>query len=435
MSTQQSPGLAALGLTGEGVVRTGAVGEAGSLIEGGSDEKPSKRDGGLEKQSAVEKIAKPIKPIRDKSGAPAPSAAGRGPDGRFLPVTNPDGSADPLFEAKADKLDAVSSEQPVETPDGEQDGQPEDSGAEKFMFGGVEFESREKAEQAFRTQRGMHKRMESDRQAALKNRDEHIGAYSQLRAEYDRLVEYVNGGGQPVTEGRTAGDGASYTGDVFVESLGKEGWTTFQSMYEQSPARAIAWLQDQNQQYTDARVEAKIDAKLRELTERYDSDLEPVREKQAQHKALVNVTDFFYSQADAVDDNGEYLYPEFREQEGADPSEERKRILSVLDGFMPIWQELVEASPQSWHSPVFLKQAMRAYRADLKSGAVGRGESPASDALLDSVRDQAGAAGRAVVDGGSPTRPASRTARDEKTAFVRELVGANKKSPFGNFSS
>lgn len=323
----------------------------------------------------------------------------RGPDGRFLP-------ADPSKIAAKSAPDELQ-QQPAKTQAQEDPNAP--APPAKITFMGREFESMAQVEQAHKTMLGRlrseHARAAENYTAALawKNRAEELEREIATRAQAPQ---------QPTTAGRPGGapaqPGSSPSSEeqAFAETFD---WRTYLSLQKEDPIAAEYFRMQQFQEFTDARLEAKLAPLMR-----------PVQEQREQQEFRGKAVQAFSQVAAEVDDEGNPMWPEMADEQARYAIGE-------------IWaQSGLDAS--SALSPYAIRSAIAHYR--LKYGS----RPPASHTLTNpqaaaqkvaqSVA-QAAPARNGVVE--PPPTPGVRTtgqqvqdfASEYKARFRRDILGEN----------
>jgi hypothetical protein len=234
---------------------------------------------------------------------PAPKNRTRTPDGKFAPE-----------EARA--TEQQDGQQQIEDAGQEQEGQ--ESGP--FEFGGVRFETREKAEQSFKTLRGMHRAMEQrSAEAEQKHQEartrawELHNAYQAAQAELAQL----RAGTQPI---------ATQPGQPATEAKPGEGkidWTLYREIRKQSdaagrPEIAEQWLQEQNDRILRANTEKMVIDMLADKLQPLEALTQEREYDQAKHVVFAHTEAITNKLASYVNRDGRATYPELHDSQMAD---------------------------------------------------------------------------------------------------------------------
>lgn len=176
----------------------------------------------------------------------------------------------------------------------------------KFTFGGVEYESQEKAEHSFKTLRGMHRALErkaeEQRMAALEERQRRFELEQRLAA---LETQPQRGNGKTGAEGQPAGDPEA-------EAASGPDWRVFEILVEKHGLpTAMRWLNQANAELVQKQVTAAAQA----LEKRFDERLAPFQATQAEQQEFNELTGLFESMATYTTEDGRVYYPELSQPE------------------------------------------------------------------------------------------------------------------------
>lgn len=180
--------------------------------------------------------------------------------------------------------------------------------AQRFVFGGAEFTSREHAEQSFKTLRGQYRSMETRTNEAVGHANRAVDAAIAWQRYANELEGRLNGAapangpanghapaGQPATAGAKKADGIDFR---FYRQLHEE----------HGEVIANIWLQEQTDNAVQAKIEAALEARMAEVT--------PFIERERTRQDLVRLFTEVQSYVDPVD--GSPAYPELNDAKSAE---------------------------------------------------------------------------------------------------------------------
>ncbi len=319
----------------------------------------------------------------------------RGPDGRFVSTSETqDGEAQPEAKPEPEKPTA------------------------KFKFGGIEWESSEKAEQNFKTLRGQYRSMQNQRDVAAASANEQAAGLLAWKAEAERLQQELNQYSQGNTSGQqpAADEGADAS-----NPLSAIDWSLYQTLHdEQGPKVAAAWLYEQTLNTLKGQV-------LGEVKETYDPKFQPIEERE-QHTRMINQLVEVFQEAGALKfEDGQMAYPELSD---AKATSEIGYILKQLG--LP---DEMERSVRGVHLAVVAyrdRQARlgRAGQSNQPTAQPGAGSQTAGQVAAAAAAANAAASG--VIAGASPPaipRPAANAAEGSEMAMRASIKNAGNIRP------
>ena len=287
----------------------------------------------------------------------------RGPDGRYLPKEGAEAAPasageaaqsspapDAMRDLMGDQQGATGSEGTAAPDAAPQEG---DAG---FEFAGERFKDRKDAEDRYKTVRGMIKAADARARQAMevaRQYEQHLARMQEMR------------GAQGPAEPGTAE--APKTAQRFVESIGNEGWQTYEQLREsKGETFANAWLNDKFEDHVESRLQSLYEQLHQELSERFPW----LEEQNNQLETIKNVAELWKEFKGLADDNGNPRYPELFER---DPEKLQKTVTKIGK----IWKQFVErADPETIRDPYWMDVAITEYRrreANGRQGDSGRG--------------------------------------------------------------
>lgn len=392
----------------------------------------------------------------------APGGVDRGPDGGDTGIAGLGGPSAPSLDPSTfDALPGTVAEDPREPlrvrpikpireqraaidelRDAERPEKPaaEPQKPEKFKFGDIEFDSREAAEQNFKSLRGMHRAVEKKAEEAGGRASENARVAHAWKAEADRLRAEIealrtgrpaaggerpqnlgrpsNGQAQPTPAVARGGEGADPAAEAkaFRESID---WEFYHELYEQQgPQAAQWWLTD--------KFEAHLAEREGRLLKQIEQRFQPFQEQQARTQELHAAADVFERMASFKDQAGDAYYPELGDQ-------------AAVEAIARTWNQMgmppdLKFSERGVHLAIL---EFRFWR-DRQSGAADAGPG----AHLQPSRDGGGQpAPRAaetpeppVLTGSGTPRPAA-AGEDQSTQLTRRIREAAPTYPGLGFSA
>ncbi|OFX02427.1 MAG: hypothetical protein A3E78_02000 [Alphaproteobacteria bacterium RIFCSPHIGHO2_12_FULL_63_12] len=295
--------------------------------------------------------------------------------------------------------------------------EPAEPAAQKFHFAGIEFESQEKAEQNFRTLRGQHK-------SILSQRDQAATVANQWKAEAEQRasriaeLEAAQGGRGPAV---APPKGTQSPSDVrpgtpaeaekaFNESVD---WDFYKELYEtRGPEYAEFWKEGLREKYITDLLQRKIDEATR-----------PAREQQQVTERMYASADLFERAADLADEAGEPYFPELRDP-AAQPHIAR---IFVQMGF----------DPAADRPEMGVHYAVLAYRDFIHRQARAAGQAPSSSPstaapVLGRMSAERDASSQVLSGSGTP-RPAT-PAQTSELQLKRAIREAGQFIPGAGFA-
>jgi hypothetical protein len=240
------------------------------------------------------KPAKEIRPIPPKSAKPRPALPGVDDVLPPLPATR---DANGRFVKAAGEADAVAGDVPP----------PPDSATPppaKFKFAGEEWETQDKAEQNFRTLRGMHKQLSAKETEARTRANEWYQEHQRAAARIADLERQLAGQKPGVTPAP-----AGAQPEAKSEKAAGIDWGFFKELQAEAvkagqPEAALEWLMKENERI----LQERIDSLRKEVTE--------PQERAAATQRVMQHTDSLVTELGSlVKADGSFAYPELRDPE------------------------------------------------------------------------------------------------------------------------
>lgn len=257
----------------------------------------------------------------------------------------------------------------------------------KWTFAGEEFPDQTAAENKYKTVRGMIKASEARTRQAL-----------ELVQQYESEIQRLRQSPQP----EQPTDQPQEQAQRFVESLGQDGWNTYESMRsERGEAFANAWLMDKVEDHVRSMVTLTADQLRQELSERY-----PFLEEQNSHLETIHNVASLFQEFQGMPNDAEDgpRYPALHER---DPQKLQENVRK-LGG---IWKRFVErADPQTIRDPYWMDVAYAEFeRANGNPGSGGGGPDNL-DRLQRAAQERSS---NAVSGNGAPMRERPRDAKSD----------------------
>jgi len=180
---------------------------------------------------------------------------------------------------------------------------PSPTPAEKFVFGGVEFDNKNVAEQNFRTLRGMYKSLED---SAKTNESKASGWYTEAQRLAKRVSELEAHGATtkptaPAGNGKTDESQSSINWDLYAE-IRKA------ADEARKPHEADRWLAEEMERVMELRRQKDRE----ELRSEFEKSLMPVREMQEYNEQVSKADEAINSLSALPGPDGKPLYPELQ---------------------------------------------------------------------------------------------------------------------------
>lgn len=351
----------------------GAV-DAGLGLDGASDGRGTAgQEGAGQGDSAGAESDRGIAPIpRDPAtGRFLPQSAREIPpaEGIELPGVSENRPGESVWDAPPGEAPeppaAAEADAPVE---GEGGGEGEDDSAQEFEFAGEKWPSREKAEDNFKTLRGMHKSMErrvqdfGDRaQLNLQRAQEWSEFANREIPQRDQRIAQLEGEltrrGIPVPGGANAQPTAGQPGTSAQPSSSTEG--------EFDPVRAVDWdlvdnlRETRGDRFANAYIadvmnkgyEARLASQVAALRAEMDSKLAPYQQDTANLQAMQAAIDLVNTTATYTYDDGTPVYPELSIPDEAQRRAILTEIGNLAEEFLGFDQERL-LTPRGLHAAI-----------------------------------------------------------------------------------
>lgn len=272
----------------------------------------------------------------------------------------------------------------------------------KWTFAGEEFSDQREAENKYKTVRGMIKASEARTRQALELVRQYEEQIQQLRQPQEQVQDQT-----PQQQAQR-----------FVESLGQDGWNTYESMRaERGEAFANAWLMDKVEDHVSSMVQRTAEQLRQELSERY-----PFLEEQNSNLETIHNVASLFQEFQGMPNESEDgpRYPALHERDPQKLQENVRKLGSI-------WRRFVErADPQTIRDPYWMDVAYAEFeRANGSSGSGGGGQDNL-DRLQRAAQERSSSA---VSGNGAPMR--ERAPRDPQTDIARLFTTTPHRKAWG----